>query len=219
MQKKLRLLSGIILALPTMGYAANSVVLSGIVNIEYTAIKIDQSTASGGGGSDANNRYQTAIGDPTFFSRYGLQIREELGGDLAAIAKIEYAFAPGAGVVDVAREQWVGLSSKNWGTFQFGSVAAPFRFFAGGASVDRFIGTSLHLRGSGGAQYAPFSGFGTSAAVDHAMTYISPVWSGLSFAALLAPSNATQADAMLANTNQRNANTGEKAMGWTIKLH
>ena len=213
MQNPLRLLTGIIIALPTMGYAANSVVLGGVVNVEYTAIKIKQSTASGGGGLDANNRYQTAIGDPTIFSRYGLLIREELGGDLAAIAKVEYGFVPGAGVVDVAREQWVGLTSKNWGTVQFGSVSAPFRLFAGGASVDRFIGTSLHLRGSGGAQYAPFSGFGTSAAVDHALTYISPVWSGLSFAALLAPSNATQADATLANTNQRNPNTGGKGNG------
>lgn len=213
MEYKLRLLTLAIMSIPATAVAANSVVLTGIVNIEYTAIKIDQSTASGGGGSDANDRYQKSIGDPTIFSRYGLLIREELGGGLAAIAKVEYGFVPGAGVADVAREQWVGLTGKNWGTVQFGSVSAPFRFFAGGASVDRFIGTSLHLRGSGGAQYAPFSGFGTTAAVDHAVTYISPVWSGFSFAALAAPSDASQADATLANTNQRNANTGGKGNG------
>ena len=213
MQNRLRLLTMAVMAIPATVYADNSVTLTGVVNIEYTAIKIDQSTVSGGGGLDANDRYQKSIGDPTFFSRMGLNIREELGGGLAAIAKIEYAFAPGAGVNDVAREQWVGLSSKTWGTLQFGSVNAPFKVFAGGASVDRFIGTSLHLRGSGGAQYAPASGFGTAAFVDHAFTYISPVWSGFSFAGVVAPSDATQADATLANTNQRNGNTGGKGNG------
>jgi GBP family porin len=212
MQNQLRLLTAAIMAIPAVAYAdASSVILSGTVNVEYTAIKIDQGAA--GGGSLLNNRYQTAIGDPTFFSRWGLNIKEDLGNGLNAIAKIEYAFAPGAGVLDVAREQWVGLSSKNWGTIQFGSVNAPFKVFAGGASVDRFIGTSLHLRGSGGAQYAPFSGFGTAAFVDHAVTYISPVWSGVSFATVIAPSNATQADATLANTIQRNGNTGGKGNG------
>ena len=144
MQYPVRLLTAAILAMPLFAHAnTSSVILNGIVNIEYTAIKIDQSTLSGGGGSDANDRYQKSIGDPTFFSRMGLNIREDLGGGLAAIAKIEYAFAPGAGVNDVAREQWVGLSSKNLGTLQFGSVNAPFKVFAGGASVDRFIGTGL----------------------------------------------------------------------------
>ena len=213
MQHKLRLLPLALLAIPATVYAENSVTLTGIVNIEYTAVKIDQSTASGGGGLDANDRYQKSIGDPTFFSRIALNIREELGGGLAVIGKIENAFAPGTGVNDIAREQWVGLSSKTWGTLQFGSVNAPFKVFAGGASVDRFIGTSLHLRGSGGAQYAPASGFGTAAFVDHAFTYISPVWSGFSFAGVVAPSDATQADATLAFTNQRNGNTGGKGNG------
>lgn len=218
MHTKLRILIAAMSATPLFAFAENSVVLTGNVNIEYTAIKIDQSTASGGGGLDVNDRYQKSIGDPTFFSRYGLLIREELGGDLAAIAKIEYAFAPGTGVNEVAREQWVGLTSKSWGTLHFGSVNAPFKVFAGGASVDRFIGTSLHLRGSGGAQYAPASGFGTAAFVDHAIAYTSPVWGGFSFAGVIAPSDATQADATLANTNQRNGNTGGKGNGVDFQI-
>ena len=211
MHVNLRLLIAAMFAIPTLALAENSVILTGFVNVEYTAIKINQTAA--GGGSVLNDRYQKSIGDPTFFSRYGLLIREELGNGVAAIGKIEYAFAPGAGVANVPREQWVGLSSKSWGTLQFGSVNAPFKVFAGGASVDRFIGTSLHLRGSGGAQYAPASGFGTAAFVDHAFAYISPVWSGFSFAGVVAPSDATQADATLANTTQRNGNTGGKGNG------
>lgn len=220
MQHKLRVLTTAVLAtlgmagVPNVASAAdNGVTISGFVNIEYSAVKIDQSTASGGGGLDANNRYQKAIADPTIFSRWAINITEDLGSGLAAIGKIEFLFSPGTGVTEVANEQWVGLSSKNWGTFRFGSVNPPFQLFAGGASVDRFIGTGLHLRGSGGAQYSPSSGFGTTGFVDHAVTYNSPLWNSWSFAALVAPSDATQADATLANTNQRNANTGGRGNG------
>ena len=215
MQRKLIALAvATAFAVPGLVFAqSNGVTFTGNINVEYTAIKIDQSTVSGGGGLNANDRYQKSIGDPTFFSRWGINVNEDLGGGLAAIAKIEFAFAPGTGVNEVAREQWVGLSSKNWGTLHFGSVHAPFKVFAGGASVDRFIGTSLHLRGSGGAQYAPASGFGTAAFVDHAFAYISPVWNSVSFAAVVAPSDATQANATTANTNQRNGNTGGRGNG------
>lgn len=212
---QLRVLTAALLAIPGMAFAAagNGVTISGTVNVEYSAVKIDQ-VQGAGGGLAANNRYQKAIADPTFFSRWALGIREDLGGGLAAIGKIEFAFSPGTGVAEVAREQWVGLSSKDWGTFHFGSVNAPFKVFAGGASVDRFIGTGLHLRGSGGAMYAPSSGFGTGAFVDHAIAYTSPGFgNGWSFAAVLAPSNASQADATTANTNQRNGNTGGRGNG------
>ena len=214
MQKKLISLAlATAFAAPGMVYADDSAVtISGNVNVEYYSVKIDQ-TPGAGGGLAANNYRQEAIGDPTFFSRWALNVKEDLGGGLAAIGKIEFAFATGTGVPEVAREQWVGLSSKDWGTVHFGSVNAPFKVFAGGASVDRFIGTLLHLRGSGGAQYAPANGFGTAAFVDHALAYTSPVWSGFSFAAVVAPSDATQADATLANTAQRNGNTGGKGNG------
>ncbi len=208
MQKKLIAVAlATAFGVPGMVMADNSsVTISGNVNVEYYSVKIDQAPG-------ANDYRQEAIGDPTFFSRWGFNIKEDLGNGLAAIGKIEFAFSTGAGVVEVAREQWLGLSSKNWGTIQFGSVNSPFKVFAGGAAVDRFIGTSLHLRGSGGAQYAPASGFGTGGFVDHAFTYISPVWSGFSFAAVVAPSDATQADATLAQSVQRNGNTGGKGNG------
>ena len=225
MQKKLIALAvATAFAVPNIVHAADAfpilstpketgVTINGIVNVEYYAVKIRQSTAGGGGGSDLNNRYQTAIGDPTFFSRWGLNIREDLGNGLAAIAKIDFAISTGAGVTDVAREQWVGLTSKSWGTVNIGSVNAPFKVFAGGALVDRFIGTELELRGAGGAQYSPASGFGTAAFVDHAFNYTSPVWNGFSVGLLVAPSNATQADATTALSVQRNGNTGGKGNG------
>ena len=110
MPHTIRILAVAILAMPLFAHAnSSSVILNGIVNIEYAAIKIDQRTLSGGGRLDANDRYQKSIGDPTFFSRMGLNIREDLGGGLAAIAKIEYAFAPGAGVV-AWRSIGVGLA-------------------------------------------------------------------------------------------------------------
>ncbi len=49
MQNQLRLLTAAIMAIPAAAYAdASSVILSGTVNVEYTAIKIDQGAAGGG---------------------------------------------------------------------------------------------------------------------------------------------------------------------------
>lgn len=219
MQHKLSILTTAILAaipitIPNLALADNGgVAIHGVMNVEYIGVKVRQSTASGGGGSDANNRYQTAITDPALFSGWNITAKEDLGGGLSAIARIEFRFVTGAGIADVSAEQYVGLASKDWGTVRFGSVGSPFRDFAGGASVDRFVGTGLELRGAGGAQYSPNSGFGTINVVDHAATYFSPVWNGFSLGVLIAPSDATQTDPTLANTNQRNPNPGGKGNG------
>lgn len=212
-QKKLFVLTAIALAFPGLVLAneESGVAIHGNVNVEYSAVKIKQ-TASGGG-SVANDRYQKAITDPALFSGWNITAKEDLGGGLAAIARIEYRFVTGAGVADVAAEQYVGLTSKDWGTVRIGSVGSVFRDFAGGASVDRFVGTGLELRGAGGAQYAPNSGFGTINVVDHSATYFSPIFNGFSVGVLIAPNDATQADPTLANTNQRNPNHGGKGNG------
>lgn len=94
------------MAMPAIASAANSVVLNGIVNIEYTAIKIDQRTGPGGG-LDANDRYQKSIGDPAIFSRYGLLIREELGVILPRLPKSNT-------VLFRVRVLWISRVSSGW---------------------------------------------------------------------------------------------------------
>jgi predicted porin len=163
------------------------VTIFGRVQAEYQSTDIDQ--------TPGNNDYrQESISDNAGQSRWGLKINEDLGNGLSAIAQIEFAFRTGNGVTDSAREQWVGLSSKSWGTAKFGRVQSPFKDFAGGTTLDLFNSTTLQARGSGGALYAPGNGFGAGSHVDHGIRYDSPAFGGFSAAVLLVPSDATQAD-------------------------
>ena len=164
------------------------VTLFGRVGAEYSSTKIDQASNS------TTSHRQETIGDNSGVSRWGLLITEDLGNGLKANGRIEFAFRTGNGVIETAREQWVGLSSKTWGDVQFGRVQSVLKDFAGGAYLDPFITTSLQARGSGGAMYAPGNGFGVGAFVDHSIRYNSPSFGGFSAAVLLSPVDATQAE-------------------------
>ena len=83
------------------------VTLSGRVQAEYGSTRIDQ--------AGANNFRQESIADNPGASRWAMLITEDLGNGLKANAKIDFGFRTGNGVVENAREQWVGLSSKTWG--------------------------------------------------------------------------------------------------------
>lgn len=207
MQKKLIALAlATAFGVPCAVYAdASSVILGGHVQTEFSSIKIKQAPG-------VNDYRQESISDNGFFSRLNITVTEDLGNGLSAIAFIDYGFNTGAGVVDVPRETWVGLKSKNWGRVEFGSLHSPFKTFAGGATIDPFIATNLQLRGSGGAQYTPNNGFGSAAFVDHAIKYISPVFSGFQVAALIAPGDATQTDPT-ATAAGRNGNINGKGSG------
>lgn len=56
-------------------------------------------------------------------SRFGLRGSEPLGGDLTALFNLENGFSGDTGAIIgqlFARQAWVGLSSKSWGTLQLG---------------------------------------------------------------------------------------------------
>jgi predicted porin len=187
-KKLIVLLFTFALGAPMLAFAQGTgVTFFGRIQTEYFSTKIDQ-------GPGASDYRQEAIADNQDTSRWGLAITEDLGNGLNANARIEFAFRTGNGVADSAREQWVGLSSKNWGAVQFGRINGIFKDFAGGATIDPFLGSSLQARGSGGAMYSPLNSFGVGAFVDHAIRYNSPEFGGgFTAAVLLSPSDATQA--------------------------
>lgn len=166
---------------------SSGVTLFGRVQAEYQSTKIDQAAS-------ASDYRQESISDNAGQSRWGLKIKEDLGNGLSAISQIEFAFRTGNGVSESARQQWVGLSSKTWGSVKFGRVQSAFKDFAGGASLDPFNSTTLQARGTGGALYAPGNGFGAGSHVDHAIRYDSPDFNGFSAAVLLVPVDATQTE-------------------------
>lgn len=198
MNKKLMVLAVAgALAAPLAASAADSTVtIFGRVQASYDGVSIDQANvAAAAGVAGTNNSRQKVIADNYGQSRWGFAIKEDLGGGLNAIANVEYGFRPGTGSVDNVREQWVGLSSKSWGSAKFGRVHAPLKDFAGGTTIDPLLATALQARGSGGAMYAPGNGFGAGGIVDHGIRYDSPSFGGFSAAVLWIPSDAQQAEA------------------------
>ena len=205
MNKRLvTLLFTFLLGTPMLASAQGTgVTLFGRVQTEYFSTKIDQ--AAGGAGAYR----QEAIADNQDTSRWGLAITEDLGNGLSANARIEFSFRTGNGVAEGAREQWVGLSSKQWGALQFGRINGIFKDFAGGATLDPFVGTSLQARSTGGAMYSPLSSFGLGGFVDHAIRYNSPEFGGgFTAAVLLSPSDATQADPTTGTPAANGGNVG-----------
>lgn len=180
------------LAAPLTASAANSTVtIFGRVQVSYDSVQIDQAP----GAANADRREGAIADNYGGQSRFGFLIKEDLGGGLNANAKLEFSFRTGAGVADAANEQWIGLSSKDWGAAQFGRMNSVLKDFVGGVTIDPFVATALQAYGSGGAQYAPVNGLGTVGFVDHAIRYESPAFGGgFSAAVLLVPSDATQAD-------------------------
>lgn len=191
MHKKLIMLAvaGVFSA-PLLASAAegSNVKLFGRVQAEYSSTKIDVI------GTSANNYRQEVISDNGGQSRWGIDVSEDLGNGLSANARIEFGFRTGTGVAENAREQWVGLASKNWGEFKFGRVQSPLKDFTGGAMIDPFIDSNLQAVGAGGAMYGPNNGFGSSGFVDHALRYNSPDFSGFTASVVYVPSDATQAE-------------------------
>jgi len=205
MNKRLvTLLFTFLLGTPMLASAQGTgVTLFGRVQTEYFSTKIDQ--ASGG----ASAYRQEAIADNQDTSRWGLAITEDLGNGLSANARIEFSFRTGNGVAEGAREQWVGLSSKQWGALQFGRINGIFKDFVGGATLDPFLSTSLQARSTGGAMYSPLSSFGLGGFVDHAIRYNSPEFGGgFTAAVLLSPSDATQADPTTGTPAANGGNVG-----------
>lgn len=205
MNKKMIFLgiSAAALASPVAHADTSSVQLIGRIQAEYQSTRIDDL---------AGNRRQNSIADNANQSRFGMRINEDLGNGLSAIAFIDWRFGTGAGTGPIAREQWVGLGGNNWGNVVFGRINSPFKTY-GGSAYDLLYNTSLQLMGSGGAMYAPASGWGVDGFVDHSARFESPKWGIFQFAALLAGNNADQADAL-----NGGGNTGGRGNGVDFQI-
>jgi len=144
---------------------------------------------------------QGALQDNSRSSRWGLHITEDLGNGLKANARLEMGLNMGSGSATTPREQWVGLSSNNWGDVKFGRVQSPFKDFAGGMTIDPFAYTTLQANGAGGTMSGGANGMGSGANgfVNSAIRFDSATVEGFSFAALLMPGDANSLDPQLTN--------------------
>ncbi|SEL01909.1 porin [Nitrosovibrio tenuis] len=169
------------LAAPVVASAqGTNVTIFGRVQAEYSLV--DFSTQHSQGGLQDNSRS----------SRWGLHITEDLGNGLKANARLEMGLNTGSGSATTPREQWVGLSSNQWGDVKFGRVQSPFKDFAGGMTIDPFAYTTLQANGAGGTMSGGANGLGSGANgfVNSAIRFDSANMAGFSFAALFMPGDA-----------------------------
>ncbi|MBP0132432.1 MAG: porin [Nitrosospira sp.] len=195
------------LAAPVIASAqGTNVTIFGRVQQEYSGV------------DNGNTAYQGGLNDNARSSRWGLQISEDLGRGLKAIARLEQGINTGSGTANTPREQWVGLSSAAWGDVKFGRVQSPFKDFAGGMTIDPFAYTTLQANGAGGTMSGGANGMGSGANgfVNGAIRFDSVQTEGFSFAGLLMPGDANNFDPTKNGTDTYSAfggaggNTGGK---------
>ena len=192
------------LAAPVIASAqGTNVTIFGRVQQEYTGVSTGNNGGSNGTGGIGDPAYTGGLNDNARSSRWGLQISEDLGRGLKAIARLEQGINTGSGSANTAREQWVGLSSSQWGDVKFGRVQSPFKDFAGGMTIDPFAYTTLQANGAGGTMTGSANGMGSGANgfVNGAIRFDSIQTDGFSFAGLLMPSDSKGMDPMV-NINQ-----------------
>ena len=180
------------LAAPVIASAqGTNVTIFGRVQQEYSGV-----ATGNNGGSTGDAAYQGGLNDNARSSRWGLQIAEDLGRGLRAIARLEQGLNTGSGTANTPREQWVGLSSAQWGDVKFGRVQSPFKDFAGGMTIDPFAYTTLQANGAGGTMSGSANGMGSGANgfVNGAIRFDSIQTDGFSFAGLLMPGDANNFD-------------------------
>ena len=180
------------LAAPVIASAqGTNVTIFGRVQQEYSGV-----ATGNGGGISGDQSYQGGLNDNARSSRWGLQIAEDLGRGLKAIARLEQGINTGSGSANTPREQWVGLSSAAWGDVKFGRVQSPFKDFAGGMTIDPFAYTTLQANGAGGTMSGGANGMGSGANgfVNGAIRFDSIQTEGFSFAGLLMPGDANNFD-------------------------
>ena len=140
------------LAAPVVASAqGTNVTIFGRVQAEYSLVDFSGQPSQG------------SLQDNSRSSRWGLHITEDLGNGLKANARLELGLNAGSGSATTPREQWVGLSSNQWGDVKFGRVQSPFKDFAGGMTIDPFAYTTLQANGAGGTMSAGANGLGSGA--------------------------------------------------------
>jgi GBP family porin len=163
-------------ALSTTAQAQSSVTLYGIIStgIGYVSNEGGKSAVQMFSGANQNNRW-------------GLKVREDLGGGLAAIATLENGFssttgALGQGGREFGRQAFVGLSSRQYGTVTFGRQYDMLWDY-----LDRYEPQAL---GPGfGVTYGSNDNVEGNFRYSNSIKYASPNFNGLTFEGLYAMSN------------------------------
>lgn len=217
MLKKFSMVSALLAATP-LAWSQSSVQLYGIVDaaIRHTTNQ----------GATGNSGLTQMIGGGMSQSRWGLNVAEDLGGGLRAIANVENRFGTDNGAVlgsQFFQQSWVGLESKSFGRITLGrqlnvlfdAVVTSYPTFPYSPFFDALkpeIGLALTARADNMikyvAEYGPFKG-----ALQFSFGEDSPTGGRTVGAYLRYASNGLTAAGAFQN---RELGSGRKIDAWTV---
>jgi predicted porin len=113
-------------------------------------------------------------------SRIGFKGSEDLGGGLSAIWQIESQLSTGGGTL-ASRNTFVGLSSKSMGTLILGQHDTPYKLATG--ALDPFADTVGDYNAIIGRSSGTGAGNLFDVRANQTVAYVSPSFTGFSFAA------------------------------------
>lgn len=184
MQKKLIAMAiGATLAAAPFVAAQADVKLRGMLEVELVSL-------DGGTNKDGTAQFDNKLeqGDANGRSRVFIDASKDLGNGLKAFGRYAWKLDPSNGSQISARDQWVGLKNKSWGSVKFGRQPTPYKM-NGGVKWDPYTATFMEARRSGGMSG---DSKGHNGFENDIIQYGSPKFAGIKFQiAYIADENAT----------------------------
>jgi predicted porin len=166
-----------------IGMAASTLLASGVVHAQssvslYGVIDTGIMYMNHAKGTD----HLVSMKTSTQGNRWGLLGKEDLGGGLSAIFKLENGFNSGTGNLNqggrlFGRGAYAGLSSNTLGTFTLGRQNDPLTDMVSGLTADAYYASSMGTPGD-------VDNYDLSGRVSNAVKYVSPTFAGLRFEGL-----------------------------------
>jgi predicted porin len=180
MKAKLMSMVAILVAIDSVSvvHAQSSVTLYGLIDagISYT-----NNVANSAGKNSSQIAFTHSSLDA---DRWGMRVKEDLGGNLSAIAVLEGGFNIGNGSLsqggrEFGRQAYVGLSEKDWGTLTLGRQYDPLKDLLQPLTADNIWGTVNVTPGD-------LDNYDDTLRVDNSIKYVSPDWNNLKLDAMYA---------------------------------
>jgi len=185
------------LTAPVAAFAQSSVTITGFFKGGFESLKY--------GNSAKANASQTGVVDDS--SRIIFNVREDLGGGLAAIGQLDARFSIDSGNLAGNGNNHVGLVSKSWGRIFFGRQ--DLHYF--GRESDMTAKASLRTDSIGILAYAGAGAVGIANATrtPNVVHYTTPNWNGFSMIAAYSSSPVAAAEADIGSGIR-------KGRGWNL---
>jgi len=201
-------------AAPAVALAQSSVTISGQLKMSLENIKLSDFSRTGAN----TNKSQFGVADDS--SRIIFNIREDLGGGLAAIGQLDVRVKPddlqGTGQPNgniVQGNSHLGLQSKSWGRIFLGRQDLHYFNTSGNISGKNSLrADSISLLSYGGTGLTPIAGTTRTQNVIH---YTTPNWGG--FTGIIAYStNPTATDGDMVAGAAGSLNDDRKGRAWNL---